>query len=84
MPCITSRVARFLTSEDGPTPVEYAFKLSLILVACASVITNLGRAVNTRFGQVNTAATSAASGSDTTPAPDPAPPGHSKSPGFAR
>jgi Flp pilus assembly pilin Flp len=78
MPHTASRVARFLTSEDGPTPVEYAFKVSLLLVACAMMISNVGRAVNTRSTQADTAATPAVSSSDTAPAPATAPAGPSK------
>ena len=37
-----SRVQRFLVSEDGPTAVEYAVMLALIIVACISVVTSLG------------------------------------------
>ena len=35
-----SRVQRFLISEDGPTAVEYAVMLALILVACITIIGN--------------------------------------------
>ena len=31
---LMSKVERFLVSEDGPTAVEYAVMLALILVAC--------------------------------------------------
>ena len=39
-------VARFLKREDGPTAVEYAVMLSLIVVVCIAAITTLeiGRA----------------------------------------
>ena len=37
-----SRVQRFLTSEDGPTAVEYAVMLALIIVACIAIVTTLG------------------------------------------
>ena len=35
-------VKRFLVSEDGPTAVEYAVMLALILVACITIVTTLG------------------------------------------
>jgi pilus assembly protein Flp/PilA len=35
-------VLRFLASEDGPTAVEYAVMLALIIVACVTIIQNLG------------------------------------------
>ena len=38
-----SKVQRFLVSEDGPTAVEYAVMLALILVACISIVTTLAR-----------------------------------------
>ncbi|MGO8897460.1 MAG: Flp family type IVb pilin [Isosphaeraceae bacterium] len=52
-----SRVQRFLTSEDGPTAVEYAVMLSLILVACITIVTALGGKVATVFSNVNSSIT---------------------------
>ena len=40
---------RFLTSEDGPTAVEYAVMLALILVVCIATVTTLGTKVNDTF-----------------------------------
>ena len=48
-----SRVQRFLVSEDGPTAVEYAVMLALILVVCITVITGLGTKVSSTFGAVS-------------------------------
>src|SRR5271157_6435089 len=53
-----SRVQRFLTSEDGPTAVEYAVMLALILVACISIVTTLGKSVSSTFSTVNTSLSS--------------------------
>ena len=39
-----SKVQRFLISEDGPTAVEYAVMLALIIVACIAVVTRSARA----------------------------------------
>jgi pilus assembly protein Flp/PilA len=49
---------RFLKSEDGPTAVEYAVMLALIVVVCITAITSLGGAANQTFSNValNTAA----------------------------
>ena len=47
-------VGRFLASEDGPTAVEYAVMLALILVACITIVTNLGTTVSSTFNKVNT------------------------------
>ncbi len=49
-----TRVQRFLISEDGPTAVEYAVMLALILVACITVVTTLGTNVSSTFNHVNT------------------------------
>ena len=49
-----SSVQRFLVSEDGPTAVEYAVMLSLILVACISIVTTLGGSIKDVFTNVNT------------------------------
>ena len=46
-------VRRFLVSEDGPTAVEYAVMLALILVACIVIVTNLGTTVSGTYGNVN-------------------------------
>jgi pilus assembly protein Flp/PilA len=53
-----SRVQRFLTSEDGPTAVEYAVMLALILVACISIVTTLGKSISSTFSTVNTSLSS--------------------------
>jgi len=53
------RFARhFLDSEDGPTAVEYAVMLALIMVSCIVIVTSLGRGVSGTFSKVNTAAAS--------------------------
>lgn len=53
MTTFASRVQRFLVSEDGPTAVEYAVMLALILVACISIIGALGTSVSGTFSKVN-------------------------------
>jgi len=50
-------ITRFLTSDDGPTAVEYAVMLALILVACITVITSLGTNVSSTFGAVGSGIT---------------------------
>ena len=57
MKAFTSQIQRFLTSEDGPTAVEYAVMLALILVVCIVAIQGLGSSVNTKFGSVDAAIT---------------------------
>jgi pilus assembly protein Flp/PilA len=53
MKAFTSQVQRFLTSEDGPTAVEYAVMLALIIVACIGIVTTLGQSVSSTFSKVN-------------------------------
>jgi pilus assembly protein Flp/PilA len=40
------KVRRFLKSEDGPTAVEYAFMLSLIIFVCIGAIASIGTKTN--------------------------------------
>ena len=47
------RVRAFLLSEDGPTAVEYAVMLALVLMACVSIVTSLGETMNSTFSSVN-------------------------------
>jgi pilus assembly protein Flp/PilA len=42
MDSLFSLVKHFLVSEDGPTAVEYAVMLGLIIVVCVSVVGSLG------------------------------------------
>jgi pilus assembly protein Flp/PilA len=43
---------RFLLSEDGPTAVEYAVMLALIVVVCLVAISAVGTNASTTFGNV--------------------------------
>ncbi|HLN32880.1 MAG TPA: Flp family type IVb pilin [Gemmataceae bacterium] len=56
-------LARFLHEEDGPTAVEYAVMLALIIVVCIGAITTLGTNANKTFTSVGNSlnATSASS-----------------------
>lgn len=58
-----ARVARFIREEDGPTAVEYAVMLALIIVVCIAAITTLGSNANNTFSNValNTAVSSSGS-----------------------
>ena len=40
---------RFLASEDGPTAVEYAVMLALIIVVCIGTVTTIGTKANAKF-----------------------------------
>jgi pilus assembly protein Flp/PilA len=45
-------VVNFLKREDGPTAVEYAVMLALIIVVCIAAITTLGKNANSTFSNV--------------------------------
>ena len=45
-------VGSFLRAEDGPTAVEYAVMLALIVVVCIAAITALGSNANSVFNNV--------------------------------
>jgi pilus assembly protein Flp/PilA len=42
----------FLKREDGPTAVEYAVMLALIIVVCLAAITTIGSQANKTFKTV--------------------------------
>lgn len=46
------KVQRFLVSEDGPTAVEYAVMLALIIIVCLAAISAIGTQANTTFSNV--------------------------------
>jgi pilus assembly protein Flp/PilA len=50
---LARKLHRFLVSEDGPTAVEYAVMLALILVAAVTVVTTLGQNVSKTFSTVS-------------------------------
>ena len=45
-------VVKFLKREDGPTAVEYAVMLALIIVVCITAVTTLGTNANNTFSYV--------------------------------
>jgi pilus assembly protein Flp/PilA len=46
------KMHRFLVSEDGPTAVEYAVMLALIIIVCLTAISSIGTNANTTFTNV--------------------------------
>jgi pilus assembly protein Flp/PilA len=48
------QAVNFLKNEDGPTAVEYAVMLALIIVVCITAITTLGSNANNTFSYVGT------------------------------
>ena len=61
MRTIAARVVRFLKREDGPTAVEYAVMLALIVTVCLVAITTLGSQANQSFSTTGTKLKAAAS-----------------------
>jgi len=55
MNTILKAAVEFLKREDGPTAVEYAVMLALIVVVCIAAITQLGTASSSTFNNVGTA-----------------------------
>ena len=47
---LTQSIKRFLQSEDGPTAVEYAIMLALIVLVCIAAIQGLGNNASNKFG----------------------------------
>jgi pilus assembly protein Flp/PilA len=45
-------LVRFLKAEDGPTAVEYAVMLALIIVVCITAVTTLGNNAKARYTAV--------------------------------
>jgi pilus assembly protein Flp/PilA len=52
MSSLKNALSRFLRNEDGPTAVEYAVMLALIIVVCITAITALGSNANNTFSYV--------------------------------
>jgi len=48
---------QFLESEDGPTAVEYAVMLALIVIVCLTAIGEVGTNANSKFELVEDALT---------------------------
>jgi pilus assembly protein Flp/PilA len=53
MKSLALMLRRFLVSEDGPTAVEYAVMLALIIIVCLAAITTLGTNASTTFSNVS-------------------------------
>lgn len=50
---IAQKLRRFLGSEDGPTAVEYAVMLALIVIVCLTAIRTIGTNARTTFQNVS-------------------------------
>ena len=51
---VALKVKRFLVSEDGPTAVEYAVMLALIIIVCLTAIQAIGTNANATFDKIAT------------------------------
>lgn len=62
MKMLAKKVKHFLKSEDGPTAVEYAVMLALIVIVCLTAIQAIGTNANTTFNRIaNSLSTASAS-----------------------
>jgi pilus assembly protein Flp/PilA len=52
MKSLALKLRRFLVSEDGPTAVEYAVMLALIIIVCLTAIGTLGTNAKTTFTNI--------------------------------
>ena len=52
MRSLAKSMVEFLKKEDGPTAVEYAVMLALIIVVCIAAVTTLGSNANSTFSFV--------------------------------
>ncbi len=55
MKSLAKKVQRFLVEEDGPTAVEYAVMLALIVVVCITAVGAIGTNANLQFETVRDA-----------------------------
>jgi pilus assembly protein Flp/PilA len=61
MKCFYNEIKKFLVAEDGPTAVEYAVMLALVVVVCLATITQIGQQANTAFNNIQSSMSAAAS-----------------------
>jgi pilus assembly protein Flp/PilA len=52
MRTFTQAVVSFIQDESGPTAVEYAVMLALIIVVCITAVSTLGTNANNTFSYV--------------------------------
>ena len=60
---LLERILYFIRSEDGPTAVEYAVMLALIIVVCIAAISALGSNASGTFEAVSTTVAGSSGGS---------------------
>ena len=52
MKSLALKMRRFLVSEDGPTAVEYAVMLALIVIVCLTAISAIGTNASATFNKI--------------------------------
>ncbi|MFI4874428.1 MULTISPECIES: Flp family type IVb pilin [Blastopirellula] len=52
MNVLAQKIQNFLVSEDGPTAVEYAVMLALIVIVCLTAIQAIGTQANATFTKI--------------------------------
>jgi pilus assembly protein Flp/PilA len=52
MSLLAKKLHQFLVSEDGPTAVEYAVMLALIVIVCLTAISSVGTNASTTFSNI--------------------------------
>jgi pilus assembly protein Flp/PilA len=50
MKSVAQKVQRFLVCEDGPTAVEYAVMLAMIVIVCITAVEAVGTKTSSAFG----------------------------------
>ena len=50
---LAKSIKHFLVSEDGPTAVEYAVMLALIVIVCLTAITAVGNKASAKFTEIS-------------------------------
>ena len=58
---VSRSIVAFLKTEDGPTAVEYAVMLALIIVVCIAAISSLGSSASNTFQFVGNAVSTTSS-----------------------
>jgi pilus assembly protein Flp/PilA len=53
MKSLAQKLQRFLVSDDGPTAVEYAVMLALIVLVCLTAINALGTNTSAKFTEMS-------------------------------
>lgn len=49
---LATKMRNFIKSEDGPTAVEYAVMLALIIIVCLTAITAVGTQAAAQFNNI--------------------------------